>query len=86
MKIKLTELEKELLLIGFAKSDFFEREEQSVIWANSFADMPNIKSKSISGVVSSLAKKGIMMCDGNGSEATISLTELGQEIFKKLKD
>lgn len=83
--IELTELEKELLLIGFVKSDFFEQEEQSVIWADSFADMPNIKGKSISGVVSSLVKKGIMLSDGNSKESTICLTELGAKILKELR-
>lgn len=43
------------------------------IWTECLQDETSIPATSLPGVVSSLAKKGIVSCDGEGSEATVTL-------------
>lgn len=42
------------------------------------------KSK-VSGVVSSLSKKGLVVCDGHGQDATICVTDEGRATYQERK-
>ncbi len=82
----LTESEKDVLMNGFGKSDFFEDGLDSRVWSTALRDTTKkAKGKTISGVVASLVKKGIMVSVGGGEDAYVYLTEKGKEVFKQLR-
>lgn len=74
IKTQLTELEKQVLE-GINNSDYGD-ELGSQIWAWS-CKCPIAETKQISGVISSLVKKGLVEGQDEGDDATIWLTELG---------
>lgn len=81
--IELTNKEIKVLLKGFGGSDFFEN-ENSIVWSNSIST-DKIKGKELSGIVSSLVKKGVMGSQDDGKDSTLWLTQRGKEIFIELK-
>jgi len=91
--IKLTKLEIDVLINGFGHNNFNSGSNNAVgvVWAWSLIDSCKITQKQqISGVVSSLVKKGIMDTwnDNNGSNSdddVVALTEKGKEIFRLLE-
>ena len=83
--IKLTLLEKDVLVNGFGNNDFNEDDEESIVWANSIETNCKIcKIEQVSGVVSSLVKKGIMWTKQDGHYGKIGLTEKGKEFYRNL--
>ena len=81
----LTTLEKDVLINGFGNNYFNDREENGVVWSNSIIDhCEKCTINQLSGVVSSLVKKGIMRNNGDGNESTIGLTEKGKKVFLTL--
>jgi hypothetical protein len=75
-----TELEKKLL-INIAENQYQDGrdpEEMGPIWSNALDIGPmNIIGKQISGVASSLSKKGLVICDGEKEDSCIRLTKEG---------
>lgn len=51
------------------------------VWSWSVADTFG-GTRTASGVASSLARKGLVICDGYGGEATITLTQAGADAVK----
>lgn len=80
--LQLTELEKEVLE-GINNSDYGNTLGEA-IWSSSIKHKV-AGSKIISGVVSSLSKKGLTGHDGAGNEKTVWLTAEGINICKELK-
>ena len=77
MSIKLTKLEKEVLE-GINNSDYGE-ELGDHIWCGS--ERCSISgTKTISGVYSSLAKKGLVQVDKDGKDSVVWITDLGIEV------
>ena len=82
---KLTALEKDMMLNGIAKSDFFDGwYENTSLWSWSL-DNAKMKSTQRSGVVSSLSKKGIITKHEERSGEFITITRLGAKIGGQLK-
>lgn len=82
---KLTELEKDVL-DGMYRSEYNGGGIRFAIWAWSIRAR-NTKTNQLSGVVSSLVKKGIVTTGGNGTkddDNTIDITELGIEVARSL--
>ena len=79
--MKLTDLETKMLQ-NIITNDFGE-EPYHVIWANCWDCGKNgrfVDGKVASGIISSLSKKGLVLCQGDGEDATIELTKLGQTL------
>lgn len=74
----LTEME-EAVMREIPQDNFYESGFDSVIWSDVFCEESSIDGKKIRGVISSLAKKGMLFVDGKGREVTISLTKMGQK-------
>jgi predicted MarR family transcription regulator len=80
--INLTELEKQVLE-GINNSDYGS-ELGDAIWQG--AERCDISgTKAISGVYSSLSKKGLIGTQQDGKDSTVWLTELGIEVCKEYK-
>jgi hypothetical protein len=77
----LTQLEKEVLE-GINNSNYGD-ELGCAIWSWSIKH-PTAGTKVISGVVSSLSKKGLTGHDGRGDDQTIWLTEEGMKVCREL--
>lgn len=72
----LTELEKDCLRACYASeyNGEFGTEFKPCIWSFSVADNASItKPEQVSGVIASLVKKGIVVCDGHGNERCVSV-------------
>lgn len=78
--IELTQLEKEVL-IGINNSEYSDA-LGSPIWSWSI-ECASAGTKQISGVVSSLSKKGLTISQGSGKDQTVMLTPLGISICGK---
>lgn len=81
----LTELEIDVL-DGIYRSDYNDGGTTADIWAWSI-NARKATTKQLSGVVSSLSKKGIVVTDGDGTrdnDFTIRVTELGIEVARSL--
>lgn len=82
MNINLTDLEKQVLE-GINNSDYGE-ELGDVIWCGS--ERCSISNtKTISGIYSSLSKKGLIQVDKDGKESTVWLTDLGINVCREYK-
>lgn len=77
-EINLTDLEKEVLT-GINNSDYGDQLGDP-IWSYS---IDFASSKILSGVVSSLTKKGLVSSQDEGKDSTVWLTDLGIEICKE---
>ena len=79
--LKLTELENDVLVNGVANSDFRDIAGNPDVWSDCIVDTCKITTKDqISGVVSSLVKKGLVEVSNKGtSESTVKLTPQGCE-------
>ena len=79
----LTELEKDVITNGIGGSDFYDY-DCADIWSDCIVDTCKTTTKDqISGVVSSLSKKGlIIVSDKNTSEASVKFTEAGLKLYK----
>lgn len=80
LEINLTELEKEVLE-GINNSEYGS-ELGDQIWSWSI-NCSISGTKTISGVVSSLSKKDLVISNEDGSDSTVSLTKYGIEICKQ---
>lgn len=72
--IELTQLEREVLE-GINNSEY-GNDLGDAIWSWSIK-CASAGSKTISGVVSSLSKKGLTVSQGSGNDQTVQLTDLG---------
>ena len=74
----LTTLEADVILNGIAKSDFFGDSTNAPVWSEVIIDTCEETTISqISGVVSSLSKKGLLIQSGSGKDASVKLTAEG---------
>lgn len=81
--MKLTEFEKIVVRV-LAKNEYSDNLED-LIWTFIIEDNTNLHSKQISGIVSSLTKKGLVNSNSNGKDSTIWLTKNGVEEYHKIK-
>lgn len=81
--MKLTELEKDVI-IAIAKNEYSDNPGDPV-WTFIIEDNTDLHSKQISGVVSSLTKKGLVDSNDEGKDSTVWLTKNGVEEYHKLK-
>lgn len=80
-KNKLTVLELDVIKNGFGNNEFSD--DGSPVWAWSI--QPNCKlttKEQISGVIGSLVSKRLAISEGNGNDATVSLTDEGKMLLK----
>ena len=81
----LTILEKDVLQ-AVVNNDYSAGNPHGAGWSWAINDACEVvQTKSFSGVVSSLSKKGVVICQGSGDDACISLTDLGRELWTKLE-
>jgi hypothetical protein len=75
MSQTITELERKVIL-GIMASEYCDGDPMSEIWSWSIR-APGIAKKSLSGIVSSLSKKGLVICRSGEihSEDTIAITQ-----------
>jgi len=86
MTIHLTDMEKDVIL-SIANSEYSD-EPGDPIWSWNIADNTKItKKEQVSGVVSSLVKKGLVGSDGQseGNDSCTWLTKKGIEAYNLLK-
>jgi hypothetical protein len=53
----------------------------ATVWSFTIGDNSDLKLRSIPGVVSSLVKKGFVVCGGAGNEATVQMTAEGVKAY-----
>jgi len=94
-KISLTNLEKDVLVNGIYKSNFNDinvdnvedygsRYETITTWSDCVIDScKETKINQVSGVMSSLVKKGLVTCT-EGKDAVVTVTNKGFEVLKSL--
>lgn len=76
----LTELERDVIKNGFGNNEF--EDDGDAVW--SWSIQPNCKlvtEKQISGVISSLVKKGLAISYGDGEDSVVELTNPGKQIL-----
>lgn len=77
--MNLTGNELDVLINGILKADHRDLNgPRADVWVDCIEDMCSVSGKTLSGVVSSLAKKGLIITDGE----TIGLTDLAVETLK----
>ena len=83
--LTITELEKDVLLNGIGKNDFYDYDYADV-WSDMIIDTCTITTpEQISGVVSSLVKKNLITVSAKKTKDTsVRFTEIGFELFKSL--
>lgn len=78
----LTDLEKDVIFNGMGKNEYYDGGSICSVWSDSIADSCKVtKITQLPGVISSLVKKNLVVCDGNGHEATVTLTKEGHKIL-----
>jgi len=82
--MNITELEKDVILI-IAKNEYGD-DPGDPVWTFVIEDNTDLHSKQISGVVSSLTKKGLIDSIDDGINSTIWLTANGVEKYKLIKE
>ena len=84
--MNLTELEKDVI-IAITENEYSDVPGDPV-WSWSVADNCKITHKDqVSGVVSSLAKKGLAECyNDRGKDSTIHLTDAGIKVYRRIKE
>jgi hypothetical protein len=93
MELKLTDLEKDVMINGLFNSEFndtsieeiekdgYNFRNHIVVWRECVIDCCKVVTeKQISGVISSLSKKGLVNSNGE----TVSITEEGVKVLKTL--
>jgi len=85
--MKLTLKEHEVLVNDLGNNNFSEAGE--LVWSWSISDCCTVHRSQIAGVISSLAKKGLVVCEGQGNESTVRVTSDGMNYlalhFKELR-
>ena len=81
-KVKLTELEEEMLR-AIPEECFYQEGFESVLWTNCFLDGLKMDNKVARGVLSSLKQKGVLNVQGTGREGVIWLNEVSIEWLKE---
>lgn len=82
--VNITVLEKDVIENGFGKNNFNTDGDQ--VWSWSLVDSCKVcTEKQVSGVVSSLVKKGLAQVDGEGKEKVVYLTKTGKELLNEYK-
>ena len=83
--MKLTELEKDVI-IAITENEYSDSPGDPV-WSWSVADNCKIIHKDqVSGVVSSLVKKGLAECYEEGKDSTVKLTDTGVKAYHGIKE
>jgi predicted transcriptional regulator len=84
--VKLTELEKDVI-VAITENEYSDVPGNPV-WSWSVADNCKITHKDqVSGVVSSLVKKGLVECyDDRGKDSTVHLTDAGIKVYHGIKE
>jgi DNA-binding MarR family transcriptional regulator len=82
-QITLTELESKAILA--INDSEYSSWLGAAVWSFTIADNSDIAKASVSGVVSSLVKKGLAQCVKIDKEETVSLTKLGIEVARENK-
>jgi len=80
MNINLTDLEKQVLE-GINNSDYGEELGDSIWCGSERCDISD--TKQISGVYSSLSKKGLVQVHKDGKDSTVWLTDLGINVCRE---
>ena len=84
IEMKLTELEKDVI-VAITENEYSDIPGDHV-WSWSVADNCKITHKDqVSGVVSSLVKKGLTKCYEEGKDSTIHLTDAGIKVYRRIK-
>ena len=79
---EITPLEHDVIMNGIAKSDFFGDSTNASVWSEVIIDTCEQTTISqISGVVSSLSKKGLLVQSGSGKDASVKLTAEGYSYY-----
>jgi hypothetical protein len=80
-KVSITKLELEALR-AIDNSEYGDS-LGSDIWDWSVAQniVEGTSPKSVPGILSSLSKKGLVICNGEGKEATVGMTDMGQLVY-----
>jgi hypothetical protein len=94
---KVTELEKDVLINGLYGSEFndtsvediekegYNRWNAILVWRECVVDCCKIVTKTnISGVISSLSKKGLVFCEGEKRDAVVGISEEGLKEIKEI--
>lgn len=85
----LTALEAEALE-GCYRSDYYSGSGRPQVWSWSVTDAccgrgpGRATARQMSGIISSLVKKGLVTCDGDGEDASITVTEKGHRVAFEL--
>ena len=67
----LTDLESDVLMNGIGRNDYLDGDIGAAVWSNSVHDFCRTCKKSqVPGVVGSLAKKGLVSCNGESVKLT----------------
>ena len=78
----ITPLEADVILNGIAKSDFFGDSTNGTVWSEVIIDnCEQTTISQLSGVVSSLSKKGLLVQSGSGKDASVKLTAEGYSYY-----
>lgn len=82
-KVKLTELERDVLEMGIANNEY-GTDLTDGVWSESIADFVKTTTPAqLSGVISSLVQKGfVQVSRGDGSENVTSITPEGAKLFE----
>ena len=82
--MKLTELEKDVI-IAIAENEYSDVPGNPVwSWAIDY-ETKITKKEQVSGVVSSLVKKGLAKCYDEGKDSTVHLTDAGVKTYHGIK-
>ena len=72
----------EVRVLRALRTNFYGDEGEYATWANCVNDAnepSGLTGKTLSGVIASLSKKGLVDCEGAGRDATICLTDEGRK-------
>jgi hypothetical protein len=93
--VNVTDKEKDVLVNGLFGSCFNSFDPNAsyggvelnyiTVWSNCVVDSCRlVTEKEISGVISSLVKKDLVVCEGHGRDAVVLVTGAGFEVIKSL--
>lgn len=83
--MKITELEKDVIT-AIVENEYVDIPGDSVWTWIIDSEAKITKTEQISGVVSSLVKKGLVVSIDAGKDSTVQLTEEGVKIYHKIKE
>jgi len=67
------------------ENEYHTGDELPQVWAFTVTDNSNLPASSVPGVVSSLQKKGLVVCQDNGDDDNIiCVTEAGDDVYQNL--